>query len=203
MPKKSTPVRSGAQRSKPKSQKSFELVRPATQGAEEPEIAAFEQPEENENKGQSIQDSVERSEQPANETKASRTTTATKERAEELERSVTASRRSRGRATQVSELAALPTVPQKKDVVEETTRATSGKKTEAKTPVSAATKGSASERLAARRQGTQKGQQRNAAALITAEHYSYVKRDLIVIAVLALIMIIILAVLYFTPGLGI
>ena len=57
-------------------------------------------------------------------------------------------------------------------------------------------KTSASARLAARRQASQKTQ-RSAATLITAEHYRYVRNDLIYIAILAAIMFSILIVLFF------
>lgn len=63
-------------------------------------------------------------------------------------------------------------------------------------------RGSASERLAARRQVAQKAQQRNAATLVTPEHFAYVRRDLITIAVLAVIMFGIIIVLYFFLGAG-
>jgi len=63
-------------------------------------------------------------------------------------------------------------------------------------------RGSASERLAARRQAAQRAQQRSAATLVTAEHFSYVRRDLITIAVLAAIMFGIIIVLYFFLGVG-
>ena len=59
-----------------------------------------------------------------------------------------------------------------------------------------APKSSASARLAARRQASQKTQ-RSAATLITAEHYRYVRNDLIYIAILAGIMFSILIVLFF------
>jgi len=59
-----------------------------------------------------------------------------------------------------------------------------------------APKTSASARLAARRQASQKTQ-RSAATLITAEHYRYVRNDLIYIAILAAIMFSILIVLFF------
>ena len=61
---------------------------------------------------------------------------------------------------------------------------------------------SASERLAARRQAAQKAQQRSSATLITSEHYSYVRRDLIYIAILALIMFSVLIGLHFVPAIG-
>ena len=60
--------------------------------------------------------------------------------------------------------------------------------------------GSASARLAARRQAAQRNQQRNASSLITPEHFAYVRKDLIFIAVLAVIMIAAIIILYFTVG---
>jgi hypothetical protein len=62
---------------------------------------------------------------------------------------------------------------------------------------STAPKGSASARLAARRQATQRAHQRNAATLITPEHFAYVRRDLVTIAVLAVVMITIILVSYY------
>jgi hypothetical protein len=59
-----------------------------------------------------------------------------------------------------------------------------------------APKTSASARLAARRLASQKTQ-RSAVTLITAEHYRYVRNDLIYIAILAAIMFSILIVLFF------
>jgi hypothetical protein len=64
-------------------------------------------------------------------------------------------------------------------------------------PTSTAPKGSASARLAARRQATQRAHQRNAATLITPEHFAYVRRDLVTIAVLAVVMITIILVSYY------
>lgn len=55
---------------------------------------------------------------------------------------------------------------------------------------------SASARLAARRQAAQKTQ-RSSVALITSEHYRYVRNDLIYIAILAIIMFSALIVLFF------
>ena len=65
-----------------------------------------------------------------------------------------------------------------------------------------APKGSAAARLAARRHGVQKAQQRAAATLITAEHYAYVRRDLVFIAILAVIMFSAIIILHFVPGIG-
>ena len=56
---------------------------------------------------------------------------------------------------------------------------------------------SASARLAARRKAAQRAQQRQAASLITAEHFSYVRRDLTIIGSLAVIMFAAIIVLYF------
>jgi len=67
---------------------------------------------------------------------------------------------------------------------------------------SAAPKGSAAARLAARRQAAQKAQQRAAASLITAEHYAYVRKDLVFIAILAAIMFAAIIILHFVPGIG-
>jgi hypothetical protein len=69
------------------------------------------------------------------------------------------------------------------------------------TATSNAPKGSAAARLASRRQGTQKAQ-RAAATLVTAEHYAYVRRDLIFIAILAAIMFAAIIILRFVPGIG-
>jgi hypothetical protein len=60
---------------------------------------------------------------------------------------------------------------------------------------------SASERLAARRQAAQKAQ-RSSVSLITAEHYGYVRKDLIYIAILAIIMFAIIIGLHFVPAIG-
>ena len=65
---------------------------------------------------------------------------------------------------------------------------------------SSASKGSASERLAARRQSTLK--QRTSVNLISAEHYSYVRKDLIFIAILAAIMFSVIIILHFVPAIG-
>lgn len=60
---------------------------------------------------------------------------------------------------------------------------------------------SASERLAARRQAAQKAQ-RSSVSLVTAEHYGYVRKDLIYIAILAIIMFAIIIGLHFVPAIG-
>ncbi len=66
----------------------------------------------------------------------------------------------------------------------------------------AANKGSASARLAARRQTALKSQTPRNANLITVEHYAYVKRDLIYILILAIIMFSAIIILHFVPAIG-
>lgn len=63
-----------------------------------------------------------------------------------------------------------------------------------------APKGSAAARVAARRRAIQKAQQRNANALLTPEHFLYVKKDLITIGILSVILFTAIIVLYFTIG---
>jgi len=132
MAKKTAHTRSTAQRNKPKTQKSIELVR---QSSTEKEIEVDSSPE-----------------QASNGVATSTATAITSEIENEGTKSV----------------ATTATAP----------------------------KSSASARLAARRQASQKTQ-RSAATLITAEHYRYVRNDLIYIAILAGIMFSILIVLFF------
>ncbi|MBA2682384.1 MAG: hypothetical protein H0U76_28825 [Ktedonobacteraceae bacterium] len=65
-----------------------------------------------------------------------------------------------------------------------------------------ASKASASTRMAARRQATQRTQQRSSATLITPEHFAYVRRELLIIAILAILMFTAIVILYFTFGRG-
>ena len=76
------------------------------------------------------------------------------------------------------------------------TSETEKENTKSVSSVATTAKTSASARLAARRQASQKTQ-RSTATLITAEHYRYVRNDLIYIAILAAIMFSILMVLFF------
>jgi len=80
---------------------------------------------------------------------------------------------------------------------EETKRSETKENTTAAPP-----KGSAAARVVSRRMATQKNQQRAAATLVTAEHYVYVRQDLRFIAILAFIMIVVLIILRFVPGIG-
>jgi hypothetical protein len=95
--------------------------------------------------------------------------------------------------------------------------AATGKKSEEESATSQAQKaveetttttdrGSAAARLAARRQGQAQAALKPAAprnaSLITAEHYAYVKRDLIYILILAIIMFSVIITLHFVPAIG-
>jgi len=102
-------------------------------------------------------------------------------------------------AVSVSTVAAPEVKESKSSVTRETRQSES---TNSDTAVAAAPKGSAAARFAARRQASQKAQQRNAAALITAEHYTYVRKDLVFIAILAAIMFSAIIILHFVPGIG-
>ena len=77
-------------------------------------------------------------------------------------------------------------------------------KVEATKPVveTAAAPKSASARLAARRQAAQQTQKRAPATMISAENYRYVRKDLIFIAILAVIMFSAIIILHFVPAIG-
>lgn len=81
---------------------------------------------------------------------------------------------------------------QAQNIVEETTGTTN--------------KGSAAARLVARRQSQGQSALKPAAprnpSLITAEHYAYVRRDLIYILILAIIMFSTIIILHFVPAIG-
>ncbi|GAC1615598.1 MAG: hypothetical protein NVS4B7_08180 [Ktedonobacteraceae bacterium] len=65
-----------------------------------------------------------------------------------------------------------------------------------------APKRSAAARIASQRQTSTRAQQRAAVSLVTSEHYAYVRRDLIFIAILAFIMFTAIVILHFVPGIG-
>ena len=104
-------------------------------------------------------------------------------------------------AVSVSTVAA-PEVKESKSKSSVTRETRQSESTNSATGVAAAPKGSAAARLASRRQASQKAQQRNAATLITAEHYAYVRKDLVFIAILAAIMFSAIIILHFVPGIG-
>ncbi len=138
MPKKSATAHAGAQRSKPKVQKNFELVR---QTSEDQKLA-------------------DSSDNESTSTKVSTATISTPKRQKEKE------------STASTASTASPAV------------------------------GNTSARLATRHQPTQRSQQRSVAPLITAEHYDYVRKDLIIIGVLASVMFAAIIILYFVLGTG-
>ena len=158
MPKKSTTARGGTQRNRPRTQKSFEVVRQTSSDEQEP--VTDDKPEE------ATPTSYSTTPEPATEPARTPKKTATR-------------------------AATVPT-PEVPEVQEEQ---------ESPVITTPAPKGSAATRLAARRQG-QRSQLKSSATLITAEHYSYVKRDLAIIAVLASFMFVAIIVLYFVLGRG-
>lgn len=177
MPKKSASARGGAQRNKPKVQKNIELVRP-TKAAEK--LSPETDNDSDDTESAAVATSVDTMVAP--KTKGSGTirtqhTTAPK-------------------VSESSALLATPAVKKEEKEVEEQEEATSVASSVPAAPKSAAA------RLAARRQSGQKSVQRTAVALVTAEHYSYVRKDLIFIAVLAIVMFAAIIVLHFVPGIG-
>ena len=152
MPKKSATARGGAQRSKPKAQKSFELVRPVSE--------VQEQEQEQEPDTQDVAEMAATS-----VSKGSKTAPA------------------------VPPPAAKPAIPE--------VPVESKAEPIANTSVPSKGSGSASSRLAARRQAAQQRVQRSATPLVTAEHYAYVRKDLIFIAILAIIMFAAIIILHF------
>lgn len=160
MPKKTASARSGASRNKPKSQKSIQLVRPAT--AEKDDV-------------QDESGVAEETTLAAPASKAAVASTATVSKAE-----VATSKKS------AVDAAESVTAPQEKEVVD----------------TSANNKSSAAARIAARRQTALKQQVQRNAGLVTAEHYAYVRRDLIYILILAVIMFSAIIVLHFVPAIG-
>jgi hypothetical protein len=153
MPKKSSATRGNVQRHRTKTQKSFELVHPATEEQKS---------------------SADTSDEPVAVPEAA---------------SVSATSRSTRNRTSTTTRPTEPAPP----VVES---AQEQESTSVRTPP----KGSAAARLAARRHATQRAQLRSAASLISAEHFAYVRRDLITIAILASVMLTIILVLFFAFG---
>ncbi len=187
MPKKTTPARSGVQRTKPKTQKSFELVRPVSQVQEREIEEASEIVEE----PTSVEAIEETSAESSSELAALPTVPQKKAKSNSVATEVapveTVSQKNAKSSRVVTEVAPVETVTPKAPAAVET-------------PVTA-TKGSASARMAARKNAQRS--QRSQAALITSEHYSYVRRDLVFIAILAAIMFAAIIVLYFIPGIGV
>lgn len=167
MPKKSVATRSGAQRQKPRAQKSFELVRPQVEERDD-EIQLGAVP-------------------------------AAKERDDETQL---------GAVPAAQSITTVPAAPKPREsrqsgrTAKSTSTATVVTEPVVETKSEGAPKVSASTRMAARRQATQRTQQRSSATLITAEHFAYVRRDLVIIATLAVLMFAAIIVLYFAFGRG-
>lgn len=190
MPKKN----SAQQRNRPRTQqKHFEVVRPAAVKAP-PEVSESQEAvpagdvaEESQETAPSVEQ-VEQEQQPVSNGVASHT------------RSSSASRRARartGRAATVENVAATKEIAKEEiaePVVVEAKESSNGN--------GALPKGSAAARLAERRKATQQAQKKSGAALITPEHYAYVRRDLMIIAILAIIMFSVIIILHFVPGIG-
>lgn len=173
MPKKTASARGGASRNRPKTQKSVQLVHPNAAAASENEVRQVES---------SIEEETTLA---APTTKATAASTATVAKTE-----TATGKKSDGESVSGKKSDGESITAQK--VVEETAATTH--------------KGSAAARLAARRQS--QGQvvpkpvgTRNS-GLITAEHYTYVRRDLIYILILAIIMFSAIIILHFVPAIG-
>jgi len=205
MPKKA--ARGGAQRHKPKAQKSVQLVRPVspvsvkeeeieeiTSEEEAPGAVATQTAEaesETENFPTLSEEPVEEPVTPV--TKKSTAPVAKKAATSETEKEVmvpvakkgTSSASEKEVKVSVTKKAAA-SVTEKEVVVEE------------EKPAAKAVTG----RAATRRQTGQKAQPRAASSLITPEHFAYVRKDLIFIAILAIIMFSIIIILHFVPAIG-
>ena len=172
MPKKTASARGGASRNKPRAQKSVQLMRPSAAASE--------------NETQQDESSIEEETTLVAPTaKASAASTATVSKTETVTGKKSNGETATGKKSNGESITA-------QKAVEETSVATG--------------KGSAAARLAARRQGQGQAALKPATqrppSLITAEHYSYVKRDLIYILILAIIMFSAIIVLHFVPAIG-
>ncbi len=194
MPKKSSAARSGAQRNKPKSQKNIQLVRPVSQAQAPTKAREVHEERENEIDIEETVDSIstsEAAEATVEEAPVTQETESTSNSASSpTERRRRGERRRSGSARATSVAAKAESV---KSAVSEAVK---------EEEVSSAPKGSAASRLAERRQAGQRNQPRTAPSVISPEHYAYVRRDLVIIAILALIMFSVIIILHFVPGIG-
>lgn len=180
MPKKTTTARGGAQRHRARASKSFEVVHP---GSKEKESEAGSS---SERAAVSVSTSTG---------KSTATPKTTMTSAMVVPEAVT-------EAEAPSNAASTGEVVSPKVRRREVPSGEQDGESAASTSAMVAPKGSAAARLAARRQNAQKVQQRSAPSLITAEHYAYVRRDLIFIAILAIIMFSVIIILHFVPAIG-
>lgn len=185
MSKKSASARSNAQRSKPKSQKSVQLVRAAARDDQR----NLEGSDEQESTG-TVATSIATAPESVSDVEEE---TTTQIEVEDAPAPVSA-RRARTASSAKTARGTAPVAPVP-------VAATAPASTAAKSNTGGNT-GSASARMAARRQAAQKAQQRQAPELVTAEHYAYVRKDLIFIAILAIIFFSTLIILHFVPAIG-
>jgi hypothetical protein len=179
MPKKTAHTRNSVQqRRKPKAQKSFELVRPASAEDE------IEDNDDNADEPTSV--GVATSTVSAPTSKRVKTTTPS---IQSEKTAATSPESEKGTAKQTEKTPVLSTIEDEEpaEAVEETEPAP-------------APKSSAAARLAARRQAVQKAQR--SVSLISAENYTYVRKDLLIIAILAIIMFSAIIILHFVPVIG-
>jgi hypothetical protein len=189
MPKKSATARSGGQRNKPRVQKSIQLVR---QNVEEKEPLIEKEADTSAEEEAQTSDEI---------TPISASTIAALEDSSKStdKESVKIANSTTARRKASAQLATPGTQSEEASVVAAPKHSPDGLKDE---NVFDTKQGTAASRLAARRQAAQKTQQRAAATLITAEHYAYVRRDLVVIAILAFIMFAVIIALHFVPAIG-
>lgn len=176
MPKKTVHTRGNVQqRRKPKAQKSIELVRP---------VSAEDEIEAKDNADGATSIGVATSTVTVPSPKRVKSTNSTVK----SEKSPVASPESNKTSVPASEeTPVIETVVEVEttEVVEETVPAP---------------KSSAAARLAARRRAVQKAQR--SVTLISAENYAYVRKDLLFIAILAIIMFSAIIILHFVPAIG-
>ena len=178
MPKKSASARNAAQRNKPKAQKSFELVRQTSQEKvtlEEKEVVTQVEAADSDELAGTDESSAAALDSPGASTNAKKI-----------------SAKNSVATTSRKNAASQPQLTSPDAELEEASSVI----------VTTIPKGSAAARLAARRQNAQKTQPRMAAPLVTAEHYAYVRRELITIAILAIIMFSVIIILHFVPAIG-
>jgi hypothetical protein len=185
MPKRSSSGRSGSQRQRTRTQKSIELLRPTSE--EDTTEAVKEQQQVKESVATATatpEISQSESSEPDSEATASSEPVETSKSESASERKPEAGSRSKAGAGSGSKKSSSSTL---------TPTST------AATPETVSSRaGSASARIAAKRQATQRPQR--AVSLITPEHFTYVRRDLIFIAILAVIMIAAIITLYLVLG---
>ncbi len=178
MPKKSASARNAAQRNKPRTQKSVELVR-----------QTFQEKDTLEEKEVTTEAEAEDGNEAADAGASTAATLDTPSTSADVKK--------------VSAKNAIAATPRKKTAPRPQTTATDAEPEEISSiAVTTVPKGSAAARLAARRQAAQKNQPRMTTTLITAQHYSYVRRELITIAILALVMFSVIIILHFVPAIG-